>query len=217
MKSYNSIPHWNKGKFGSTVVAFDKLDGSNLRFEWSPKRGWYKFGSRNVMITSETKILGEGIQLFLNKYSDGIEQIIRTNKNYRNIRSVVTFVEFFGENSFAGQHEDEDKKDVMLIDINLYQKGLIHPKPFIDDFGHLGIPNIVYKGEYTQEFIDHVKENKFNLQEGVVCKGVVDKKLWMTKIKTWDWLDRVKEKMGIKYVEEDFNGDQSLLDEFNTK
>jgi hypothetical protein len=31
-------------------LAFDKLDGSNMRFEWSPKRGWYKFGSRGQLI-----------------------------------------------------------------------------------------------------------------------------------------------------------------------
>lgn len=30
------------------IYAFDKLDGSNIRFEWSRKRGFYKFGTRNI-------------------------------------------------------------------------------------------------------------------------------------------------------------------------
>jgi hypothetical protein len=38
MKTYPRIDYWNKGIFGSECIAFNKLDGSNLRFEWSHKR-----------------------------------------------------------------------------------------------------------------------------------------------------------------------------------
>jgi len=30
MKQYKSIDYWNKGIFGSPIIAFDKLDGSNI-------------------------------------------------------------------------------------------------------------------------------------------------------------------------------------------
>jgi len=52
------MDYWNKGKFGEYSYSFIKYDGSNLRFCWNRKRGWYKFGSRNVMIDKNTPILG---------------------------------------------------------------------------------------------------------------------------------------------------------------
>ena len=46
MKSYDKIPHWNKAILGEPTIAFLKNDGSNLRFEFSKKRGeFYKFGT----------------------------------------------------------------------------------------------------------------------------------------------------------------------------
>jgi len=44
MKSYPSIP--GKHTNGIPLTVFDKLDGSNIRAEWSKKRGFYKFGTR---------------------------------------------------------------------------------------------------------------------------------------------------------------------------
>ena len=58
MKTYPKMDYWNKGKFGEYSYSFIKYDGSNLRFCWNRKRGWYKFGSRNVMIDKNTPILG---------------------------------------------------------------------------------------------------------------------------------------------------------------
>ena len=39
-------------------VAFWKHDGSNMRFEWSPKRGWHKFGSRRQLLDESDEVLG---------------------------------------------------------------------------------------------------------------------------------------------------------------
>lgn len=38
MKSYDKIPQWKAGHFGERCIAFDKPDGSNMRFEWSRKK-----------------------------------------------------------------------------------------------------------------------------------------------------------------------------------
>jgi hypothetical protein len=47
VKSYPSIPRRPKGKqAGRPMHLFDKLDGSNLRFEWSREQGWFRWGSR---------------------------------------------------------------------------------------------------------------------------------------------------------------------------
>lgn len=209
MKSYPKIEYHNKAPFGQDCIAFDKLDGSNLRFEWSHKRGWYKFGSRNVMIDRNNEQFGEGIDIFLNKYGDELDKIFRTE--YKKSVNFVVFGEFYGENSFAGQHLDTDKKDVVLFDVNQYQKGFISPYEFVQNFGHLDIPKIVYQGEYNHELINDVRTNQYNLSEGVIVKGIQGKETWMVKIKTEDWLKKVKLKFGEKYLLEELNNDKSLL------
>ena len=58
----------------------------------------------------------------------------------------------------------------------------------------------------TKGFVNDVKENKFNLVEGVVCKATKKEKgnrIWMTKIKTNEWMNRIKNKFGeARYLEE---------------
>ena len=80
MKSYPKIQYFNQGLFGENIYAFDKLDGSNIRAEWNPKRGWYKFGTRNNMIDERDLQFGEAVTLFLNKYGDSLSKVFRTNK-----------------------------------------------------------------------------------------------------------------------------------------
>ena len=38
MKSYPSIQYWNKGVFGDSAYVSVKLDGTQIRAEWSKKR-----------------------------------------------------------------------------------------------------------------------------------------------------------------------------------
>ena len=214
MKSYDSIPHWNKGPFGEKTIAQEKKDGSSMRFEWGQKRGFYKFGTRNIMINKGDNNFGDGIDIFLNKYADDLQRIISIK--YPKIINFVAFGEYFGEHSFAGQHISVDKKDICLFDISLYKKGIINPYEFQDNFGHLDTPNIIYEGEYNLEFINNVRNNNYNLSEGVVCKGIIKTKkdrecIIMTKIKTNEWLRKVKEKLGDKALLEELNGDKSLL------
>jgi hypothetical protein len=200
MKQYPSIEYWNHGVFGETCYAFDKLDGSNLRFEFSKKRGWYKFGTRNCMIDENNEQFGAGVKLFLKKYGDNLENLFTKHKDFRNILSIVVFAEYFGPNSFAGWHDPEDlkndKMDIVLFDVNLYKKGFMPPNDFIKNFQEYGIPEVVYYGNYNQQFVLDVKENKFNLKEGVVVKQERKNQIWMCKIKTNQWLDKVKNRFG---------------------
>jgi hypothetical protein len=217
MKSYPKIEHYNKAPFGEHCYAFYKHDGSNFRAEWGRKRGWYKWGTRNVMIDKNTPFYGEAIDIFLNKYGQNLDDVFRIE--YPKVDSFVVFGEFLGPNSFAGKHVETDNMDVIIFDVNQHKRGFLPPKEFIENFGHLDIPKIIYQGEYNHELIKKVKANQFGLEEGVVCKGVIKTKkegevVWMNKIKTNQWIEKVKILYGEKALIEEFNSDSKILKEY---
>lgn len=214
MKSYPKIEYFNKGIFNSDCIGFDKLDGSNFRAEWSRKRGFYKFGTRSTMIDIKDENFGRAIPIFLEKYNDSLSKIFIDK--YKKVENFVVFAEYFGENSFAGQHDPEDDMDIVLFDVNQYKRGFISPYEFIDNFGHLSIPNIIYEGKYTDHLINDVKNNIYNLKEGLVVKGISKTKkdnefIWQVKIKTNLWLEKFRNKFGNKMLLEELNGDVFLM------
>lgn len=206
MKHYESIPYYGD-YWGLPIIAFDKLDGSNLRFEYSHKRGFYKFGSRNVMIDESNEQFGFAIKLFREKYEKGLTEIFKS-REYRNTLSFVCFAELLGTKSAFGQHEFEnDEFDIVLFDISQYKRGFIQPKQFVRDFQHLGIPKIVYEGNLNVDFVQKVKNNEFNLSEGVICKGIVKTKkgvdnIYSCKIKTNDWFERLRARLPNQFEDE---------------
>jgi len=197
MKEYPSIIGPNKAP-REHCIAFYKYDGSNLRVEWTKKRGFYKFGSRHVLI-DESSALGNAITVFKERYAEALEKTFRDNKLFRDALNITIFGEYFGENSFAGQHEETDKKEVIIFDVNIHKKGLLSPREFIKTFGHLKIPTVVYEGNFNESFIQDVKDGKYPVQEGVVAKGTFSNRrpphnLWMAKCKTKWWMDKLKQK-----------------------
>ena len=195
MKQYPEIQGPNKAP-RQNCIAFYKYDGSNIRAEWSSKRGWYKFGSRKVLI-DETHPLGDAIGVFLNTYGDELEKVFKKDKVFRNCQNVTIFGEYFGQNSFAGWHDPEDKKEIVLFDVSIHKKGMMTPSDFVKKFSHLKTPEVIYEGKFNESFIQDVKDGKYDLEEGVVVKGQLPKgrpphNLWMAKVKTQAWLNRLK-------------------------
>lgn len=195
MKQYLEIQGPNKAP-REHCTAFYKHDGSNIRAEWTRKRGWDKFGSRKVLI-DRTSPLGNAINIFLNTYGDDLEKIFKKDKLFRNCQNVTVFSEYFGKNSFAGWHDPDDEKEVVLFDVSIHKKGMMSPKDFVKMFGHLKIPEIIYEGKFNESFIQDVKDGKYDVEEGVVAKGLLPKgrpphNLWMAKVKTKTWIDRLK-------------------------
>lgn len=193
MKTYPSIP---KGTGGEGVLhTFDKIDGSNLRFEWTKKRGWFKFGTRRRLFDETDPVFGEAIPLFNERLAQPLEKIIIA----QGWPKVVVFVEFWGPNSFAGLHEPDDPKFLTVIDVSPHQKGILDPKEFVKLFGEFG-PRYFGAIPWNKPYIDVVRSGSIVgiSFEGVVGKAVRNKKMVMYKAKTQAWIDKVK----LKYDEQ---------------
>lgn len=188
MLQYPSIIGWKKSPIGKPCVAFNKYDGSNLRWEYSPKQGWNKFGTRKTMFDKNTPMYNQAIELFM----DNIAGVIVETVNHafgRKVERITAFTEFFGPNSFAGYHELNDPKELKLFDVFTFKHGFIPPKQFAKLFKkHDWAAEVVYEGNMSHEFINDVRIGKYPVYEGVICKGAD----WAAKIKTIEFLDRLK-------------------------
>lgn len=183
MKSYPSI---SKDIIDSSVYLWDKLDGSNIRAEYSSKKGFYKFGSRHVLIDEKTPIFGEAICL-IKQIESQLVDIFKTQQ----FSNVVAFFEFYGDNSFAGNHKDEPHQ-IKLIDINVFKVGMLDTREFFKLFKDTGLlPKLLHIGKINQTIIDAIKESRL---EGMTFEGVVAKSNeGMFKIKSNAWLQKLKE------------------------
>lgn len=199
MKQYWSIPGWKDAPKGLPCMAFEKFDGSNVRIEYNCRREeWYKYGSRNVLLDPSNPDLGPAISTFESTLAEPIAKVIKDEKYFRGIQSVVVFCEFLGPNSFAGLHVASDPKEMVLFDVNPHKKGFMLPREFVKMFGHLNVPKVVYEGNFNHEFITAVREGQYPVKEGVVVKGIKPGSkrdvhgLWFSKVKTNWWLNELR-------------------------
>jgi hypothetical protein len=185
MKHYPKIPSAINQPTSHNCIAFDKLDGSNLRWLWTNKKGWCRFGTRTRLFDATDIQFGPAVAQFLNTLADPLEQIIRKQQT----KSFTIFTEWWGVNSFAGTHCSEDTMRLDVIDAANGEQ-LLNVYNFLELFAEW-CPNIIYQGLFTEEFIQAVRNDEFNLAEGVVCKGVLSKSIWMCKIKTNKYRERL--------------------------
>lgn len=194
-------------------IAFYKYDGSNLRFEWSHKTGWFKYGTRTRLLHASDPDFGSAIELFHMTLADPLDKVLREHKNYRGTKNAMAFCEYLGPNSFAGIHSVEwlnkaginvthnDPKELVLLDVNIYKQGIVPPEQFVRDFGHLNSAKVVYEGPMTPEFVQGVREGKYPLNEGVICKGGERHTFWMCKVKTLAYLDLLKQRFANNWTQ----------------
>jgi hypothetical protein len=198
---YPKIPD-SKNSPSKSCIAFEKYDGTNLHWVWERELGWYAFGTRRNRFDLDEKgikdfcFAHEGLEespdIFLKNLSEGLETIFLENPKYQTSQEITVFTEFFGSNSFAGMHKKDDPKDLILFDVET-KDGIISPEEFVDDFKELNIARIVYRGKLTGKFKEDVREGKYDVEEGVVCKGGKGETLWMVKIKTYAYLEKLKQ------------------------
>jgi hypothetical protein len=205
MKEYPSIPAAasllarSEAYLGRPFVAFDKLDGSNIRAEWNRRKGWHRFGSRRRLLGHAQPFLSQAIRLILEGYADGLARAFTDDPALCRPQQATVYFELLGPHSFAGIHDpreldvpSNEPLRVVLIDVNLHKRGLMSAEDFIERFGRLGIPAVVHRGELTPDFIAAVRSGRFGTAEGVVCKGGAGHRRWMAKIKTDAYLRRLR-------------------------
>lgn len=191
MKEYPTI---NRVVQSKPIYAFDKLDGSNIRAEWTRKRGFYKFGKRNGLLDDSNPILKKSPDLIMGLYGSALNALFLDKR----LDDALVFFEFHGTNSFAGSHDPNDNHTVTLFDISVYKKGILTPNIFLDWVKEADVPcaSLLYQGIANQDFIRQVKTGTLPGMtfEGVVCKGgcVSPGLPLMFKVKSDAWIEKLK-------------------------
>lgn len=198
MIEYPSIINSSKAP-RKECIAFNKLDGSNFRAKYTQQKGFNLFGTRTQLIDESSPYWSDMVVQFKNNLLSPLTDFFKKSKDYRDFREIIVYCEYLGENSFAGRHEEEPHKLVLFdVLVGHKQRKFVKPREFRKTFQHLvEIPEIIYEGNLNESFIQDVRENKFNLKEGVICKGTETSgafmgNIWMCKIKTQAYLDKLK-------------------------
>ena len=182
-------------------IAFEKYDGTNLHWMWERELGWHAFGTRRdrfdldeagiVQFTAAHEELGEAPHLFWEQWADPLLEVFAQHNLYE-ARDIMVFTEFLGDDSFAGRHRAEDDKRLVLFDVQADDR-FLPPETFVEHYASLPIARVVYRGKLTGKFANDVREGRYDVAEGVVCKGGDDGGVWMAKIKTNAYMKRLKE------------------------
>lgn len=181
-------------------IAFEKIDGTNIHWVWSPQNGFHSFGTRRDRYSYTDASLAEfhkhhygldGLDDAFQKIEQGLNDFLI--KQYHSAQEVIIFTELYGPNSFAGKHKPEDKKQLIIFDVQV-DGVMLPPDQFIELFEPFGIPKVVFKGKFTGQLFIDVRNSKFPVKEGVVVKGVVDNQVYMAKIKTNAYCKKLMER-----------------------
>ena len=190
MKTYPSISYATECHL--PIVAFDKLDGSNIRAEWTSKKGWHKFGTRHRLLDAGDPIFGRAPKLITDKYGESLGKAM-SDAGYDR---AMCFFEMWGPSSQFSMHSLEEQQTVTLFDVAPFNQGILMPDRFLKLFGHLDHAQVLYTGVCDEAFIESVRAGTLPGMtfEGVICKATNDKKTKMPvmfKQKSRAWLDKL--------------------------
>ena len=212
MKHYDSIPRiQDDGTLkGETVWGFNKLDGQNFCVTYNcRKKTWGPYGSRTVTVDENSEQFGPVVKWFnASNYSGILSSIVKDNSGkkqvFNGVDEVTFFFEWYGENSFAGKHQEGDEMHLALIDVFLKKKGYMEPDDYYNLFNNSGIeiPELIYKGPLNEEIIRCVQECDWTKSSdvlGTIKEGVVFKRSTLmkgqrrpsVKVKTKWWLNKL--------------------------
>lgn len=191
MKKYPSI---SKISRKVDVFMFDKLDGSNIRAEWTRKKGFVKYGRRNGLLDDSNPHLLNAPPLIEEHWVEDLSRIFRDKR----LTKATAYFELHGPGSFSGNHVEGDDFKCTLIDVAVDKKGILSPDQFTGWFKGLEHAELLHRGRVTPELVEQIKSGTLPGMtfEGVVCKvgGKPDRpgRPYMWKIKNQAWIDRLR-------------------------
>ena len=212
MKHYDSIPRiQDDGSLrGDMVVGYNKLDGQNFCATYNcRKKTWGPYGSRTVTVDENSEQFGDTVKFFNNSgYKEILEKIIKDHSGkkdiFTGIEEITFFFEWYGENSFAGKHQEGDEMRLALIDVFLKKKGYMEPREYYNLFKDSGIeiPELIYTGPLNSDIVEKIQNNDWtqpdtvfpNVKEGVVFKRstiMKGQRRPSVKVKTKWWLEKL--------------------------
>lgn len=212
MRHYDSIPRVQDytNLNGEMVVGYNKLDGQNFCVSYRPKhKTWGPCGSRTRTVDENDEQFGATVKWFNNSnYKPILENIVANNRGkkqlFNGVEEITFFFEWYGENSFAGRHQEGDEMRLALTDVFMHKRGYIEPRYFDSLFRDKGIelPDLIYYGILNSDIINMIMENdwtqegcKFpNVKEGVVFKRTTllpGQRRPSVKVKTKWWLNKL--------------------------
>ncbi len=200
MLHYPKIPSSKSCRLGPCVV-FEKIDGTNLHWDWERDYGWHAFGTRrDAFNLTERGILEFDVahpnligaaDLFSSSLATPLAQALEALGPQR----VSAFTEYVGAHSFAGNHHSQEPKTLVLFDVQ-WDGQMLGPERFLEHFSHLSIPRVLYRGKFHGQLLEDVYQGKFGVSEGVVVKGGEGSDLWMAKVKTKAYEARLQDYFG---------------------
>jgi hypothetical protein len=197
MFEYPSMKNTKKAKFGESAYIFNKIDGSNFRAKWTRKHDFNLFGTRTQLVDESTDYWGNIVKLFNDTRAENLSKYFNDKTKADNI---IVFSEFHGPNSFAGRHNDSDAHQLTVFDVyDTKLKSFMGPENFVNRIGDITeIPKFFGIEILNYELVSDVRAGKYDVVEGVICKGVERKGNFaggvpMYKIKTMKYLDKLKE------------------------
>lgn len=191
--------------------AFEKYDGTNMHWDFKGSKfvsfgtrrdsfpfteeGFKDFADHHPGLEDAPKVFDESsLSDFLFEYHSGI--------------TATLFTEYFGPESFAGQHKPGDTMRHVIIDV---MKGdrFFSPEKFLDMFqspwaiergwSKLDYAKPFYQGKYTGDLVDRVRKGQFPVTEGAIIKGVHEGEVYMAKVKTDSYMESLKAKFQDKW------------------
>ena len=212
MKHYDSIPRiQDDGTLNGEVVwGYNKLDGQNFAATYNcRKKTWGPYGSRTVTVDENSEQFGPVVKYFnasgyKEKLANRVKEFSGKGQVFNGIDEITFFFEWYGENSFAGKHQEGDEMHLALIDVFLKKKGYIEPKEYETIFRPTGVemPFLLYVGTLNAEEIAFVQNEDWTehpddfpqVKEGVVFKRstlLKGQRRPSVKVKTKWWLNKL--------------------------
>lgn len=189
-------------------VAFEKLDGTNLFWEWHREFGWTDFGTRSASYrldpggVTEFNANHTGLEEAPELFATLGEQMHPILTAQPSIPTAIAYTEFLGAKSFAGMHVPNDPKRLILFDVFIPGYGFVGPWRFLELFADVPTPKVVYQGKFSGKLTEDVRAGMYPVTEGVVVKGGSDgADVWMAKVKTNAYLERLRQAFGERWAD----------------